>query len=47
MVGCLKYPSVKLLNIVTWKEWYILVVIPNVEDEEERENTQHNNDEEK
>jgi hypothetical protein len=43
---CVKYPSVKVLNIVTWRKHHTLVSMPNDEDEEERGNKQDNNDEE-
>jgi hypothetical protein len=30
----LKYPIIKLLNIVTWDEWHALMLSPNDENEE-------------
>ena len=43
---CVKYSSVKLLNIVTRKKWHILVPMPNDEEEEERGNEQDDDEEE-
>ena len=41
-----KYPSVKLLTIVAWKEWHILVLMPNNEDKKEQGNKQDKHDKE-
>ena len=41
-----KYPSVKLLNIVIWDEWHALVPRPTDKHENGQGNTQGNNDEE-
>ena len=41
---CTMYPNVKLLNIVTWNDWYVLVPRPSDEDEEKQENKQDGDD---
>ena len=41
---CAIHPSMKLFNIVTWKEWHALVPRPNDEDEEKCGNKKDGND---